>query len=86
MKLSDFSKFSARFHRNGIGGAPFHVCEFTWRDGNVRRQMQAVVFNLSWHVAVLEPANPRMRWRGDEFDCFLRQLIDKHESPEYYAR
>lgn len=86
MKPSDFSQFSARFHRNGISGMPFHACGFLFRRGRKWEPMTAIVFATPGHVAVANPAFPESRWRGDEFEPVLRQLIADNEAPEYYAR
>lgn len=76
-------------HRNGVGGEPFHVVLFEWRDDGERdrRQMMGIVFDESNYVAVLdlvqtcqgniEFANGNS-WRGDHFEYALRTAIAKH--------
>lgn len=84
MKESDFLNFSARYHRNGVAGAGFHACDFALREGRSWRPMTAIVFEAAGHVAVTDLAKPAARWRGDDFEPFLRRLIAEHESPTYY--
>ena len=71
-------------HRNGIGGAPFHVLVF--RDPDEGR-MVGIVFEQRYHVAVLHLgklasgniAFGENSWRGDKYEPFLRQAIAGHE-------
>lgn len=67
-------------HRNGIGGAPFHVLIF--RDPEEGR-MVGIVFEQECHVAVfhlekLASCNilfGENSWRGDKYEPHLRRAI-----------
>jgi len=67
-------------HRNGIGGAPFHVLMF--RDPNEGR-MLGIVFEQEYHVAVFnldklaqaDIAFGSNSWRGDQYEPYLRKAI-----------
>lgn len=71
-------------HRNGIGGAPFHVLVF--RDPDEGR-MLGIVFEQKYHVAVFNLDKLALgniafgvnSWRGDKYEPHLRQAIAKHE-------
>lgn len=71
-------------HRNGIGGAPFHVLVF--RDPNEGR-MLGIVFEQKYHVAVFnldklaqgDIAFGSNSWRGDQYEPYLRKAVAKHE-------
>lgn len=76
------------FHRNGIGGAPFHAVVFTHiDDAGERRRMLATVFEEEGAVSVV--ATDRLleqgvafgvnSWRGDQFEPELRKAIKMHE-------
>ncbi len=78
------------WHRNGIGGAGFHVVLFQPSKGyEGTGPMLAVVFDEEAHVAVLEIAplsDPSVgarfganSWRGDRFESELRAAIDNGE-------
>lgn len=72
-------------HRNGVGGAPFHLVLF--RDP-VSRKL-AVVFERQHHVAVLDlehAARGEIRFgfnsfRGDVYEPLLRDAVARYESP-----
>lgn len=73
------------YHRNGIGGAPFHAVVFrdTGPEGSVKL---GVVFDTLHHVAVLDLAKladcdiefGSNSWRGDVYELGLRRAIRKH--------
>ncbi len=78
-------------HRNGIGGAPFHVAIFDegkGADPEDRGRKVAVVFEERYHCAVLDVAKLAAgdiafgsnSWRGDEYEPHLRKAIKKHEA------
>jgi hypothetical protein len=70
------------YHRNGIGGAPFHVILFEDRGEDGSRKV-AVVFDEPWHTAVLDVAKLAAgdiafgsnSWRGDVYEPALRRAI-----------
>ena len=76
-------------HRNGIGGAPFHVVLF---DDDDQGPMLAIVFDEQFHCAVLhrdklaagDIAFASNSWRGDRYEPHLRdaiRLIEWWQSP-----
>src|SRR5262249_52361508 len=75
---------SIDYHRNGIGGAPFHAILFEDRGEDGSRKV-AVVFAAPWHTAVLDVdklaagdiAFGSNSWRGDVFEPALRKAIAK---------
>ncbi len=77
-------------HRNGVGGAPFHVVLFDEdksSDPADRGHKVGIVFEDPWHTAVLaverlargDIAFGSNSWRGDEYEPHLRQAIRRHE-------
>lgn len=68
------------FHRNGIGGAPFHALLFDDPDVG---PMFGIVFDEPQHVAVFQfgeladgnIAFGRNSWRGDRYEPHLREAI-----------
>ena len=85
------SKIQIAHHRNGIDGAPFYVCTFTYD----RAPMVAVVFDEPGHVAVLERAMTMAgligfaqgnSWRGDVFEPALRDAIALWETARAQAQ
>ncbi|RUL89446.1 hypothetical protein [Tautonia sociabilis] len=74
------------YHRNGIGGAPFHAIVF--RDsGELGSVKLAVVSDQAAHVAVLDIAKlvdcdvefGSNSWRGDQYEPGLRRAIRRRE-------
>ena len=67
-------------HRNGVGGAPFHVVLFYDDDEG---PMLAIVFDEKFHCAVLhrdklaagDIAFASNSWRGDRYEPRLRDAI-----------
>lgn len=67
-------------HRNGVGGAPFHVVLFYDDDEG---PMVAIVFDEKFHCAVLhrdklaagDIAFASNSWRGDRYEPHLRDAI-----------
>lgn len=74
IRQRDFRKFQAQYHRNGIGGAPFYLCRFMFLRGAAAIELQAIVFDRPGYIAVTS-ADPRARWRGDDFEPALREAI-----------
>jgi len=70
IRAKDLIGFSCRYHRNGICGAEFHACAFTFQG----RAMRAVVFEGEAQCAVLSDDIDE-RWRGDHFADALREMI-----------
>jgi hypothetical protein len=69
---------TARYHRNGISGEGFTALSFRARIrgcGRSFRPMVATVFEGSGRVAVIDPANVRNCWRGDDFEPLLRHAV-----------
>lgn len=72
------------YHRNGIGGAPFHVILF--EDDSGRKV--GIVFDEPYHCAVLDVdklaagdiAFTSNSWRGDQFEPILRRAIHQSQS------
>jgi hypothetical protein len=59
------------YHRNGIAGHGFYVCDFIWSDEyNSEIEARAVVFGDSdgqpEHYAITTK-DPSEKWRGDHF-------------------
>jgi hypothetical protein len=81
------------FHRNGVGGAPFHVAIFD-EDKSVRPEDQGrkvgIVFEEEAHCAVLDIAKLAAgdvafgsnSWRGDEYEPHLRRAVQKLNKSE----
>lgn len=67
-------------HRNGIGGAPFHVLIFLDPEEG---RMVGIVFEQEYHIAVLHLEKlasgnitfGENSWRGDKYEPYLRQAI-----------
>jgi len=81
----NISILNISFHRNGIGGAPFHAILFEddAPDSNVKL---GIVFDEPWHTAVLDVAKlvrgdiafGSNSWRGDTYEPHLRKAIQTH--------
>jgi hypothetical protein len=75
------------YHRNGIGGAPFHVLLF--RDGQSLKL--GIVFEQPSYCAILDVeklvkgdiAFWSNSWQGDQFEPALRRAIRKYEQIDY---
>lgn len=71
------------FHRNGIGGAPFHVVLFDDNPGPEASRKVGIVFDQAHHCAVLDVARLAAgdiafgsnSWRGDAYEPHLRDAI-----------
>jgi len=69
-------------HRNGVGGAPFHVVLFE-DDGEEGSRKVAIVFDEPGSCAVLDVAKltraeirfGKNSWRGDVYEHELRECI-----------
>jgi hypothetical protein len=77
---------SIAYHRNGIGGAPFHVIVFDWQDDKTTesgKDFMAVVFEEKWHAAMFDIVKlsdgdiefGSNSWRGDNYEPQLRAAI-----------
>ncbi len=72
------------YHRNGVGGAPFHVVLF--EDADASRKV-GVLFDEEDHCAVLDVgkvAGGDIRfgsnsWRGDRYEASLRRAVEEWE-------
>jgi hypothetical protein len=90
MRASGFElrDIRGRFHRNGVMGAGFAALSFRCRIrgcGRSFREMIATVFDEPGCIAVVEPANIRNCWRGDDFEPLLREAVKAlDESGELY--
>ncbi len=79
---SKLAPTAIEYHRNGIGGAPFHVLLF--RDGQSLKL--AIVFEQPGHCAILDVqklvegdiAFGSNSWRGDRFEPNLRRAINEY--------
>ena len=69
-----FRRFQVQYHRNGVSGEGFHLCEFLLAEGRYLKPLRAVVFSERGQVAVMSD-DFRERWRGDEFEDALREAI-----------
>jgi hypothetical protein len=79
------------YHRNGIGGAPFHVAIFD-EDKHADDQCRkvAIIFERPDHCAVLDIAKLATgdiafgsnSWRGDEYEPHLRRAIKRFNQSE----
>lgn len=76
------------FHRNGVGGAPFHVAIFDEDSGahpEDRGRKVGIVFEQPDHCAVLDIARLAAgdiafgsnSWRGDAYEPHLRTAIER---------
>jgi hypothetical protein len=71
------------YHRNGIGGAPFHAVLF---DDPEQGPMLGIAFDQEYHVAVFNLTKLASRdiafgsnsWRGDRYEPHLREAIANH--------
>jgi hypothetical protein len=80
-------------HRNGVGGAPFHVAIFDEDKGahaDDQGRKVGIVFDQPDHCAVLDIAKLAAgdidfgsnSWRGDEYEPHLRRAIKKLSKSE----
>jgi hypothetical protein len=80
-------------HRNGVGGAPFHVAIFDEdksADPEDRGRKVGIVFEEPHHCAVLDIAKLAAgdiafgsnSWRGDEYEPHLRRAIKRFQQAE----
>ncbi len=72
---------SVEYHRNGVGGIGFYVCDFVWSDDEITGpSARAVVFengdSRPDHYAITT-ADPSEKWRGDHFIDLLWPEIQK---------
>jgi hypothetical protein len=77
------------YHRNGIGGAPFHAIVFrdTGPEGSVKL---GIVFDAAGHTAVFDIGKladcdiefGSNSWRGDQYEPRLRKAIERHQAKE----
>jgi len=80
-------------HRNGVGGAPFWVVLFGWRDDDGKdRNMVSIVWDEQGGCAVLdadETAGGNVAfaegnsWRGDHFEPVLKQYLKERHDAEF---
>lgn len=72
-----------RYHRNGVGGAGFHVVQFIHDEAKFNQDnvldgpapFIGIVFEEPAHVAVLCLSDVTRGWRGDAFERELREAI-----------
>jgi hypothetical protein len=57
---------------NGETGEPYHAVSFKSEAGD----LIGIVFEADKHVAIIDPAFPSLRYRGDDFEMILRLAID----------
>jgi hypothetical protein len=80
-------------HRNGIGGAPFHVAIFDedkGADPDDQGRKVGIVFEAPNHCAVFDIAKlaegdvafGSNSWRGDEYEPHLRRAIKRFSKSE----
>jgi hypothetical protein len=77
------------YHRNGIGGAPFHAIVFRDRSDSDDAKI-GVVFEQPWHTAVLDIAKlvdsdvefGSNSYRGDQYEPLLRKAIAQFQREE----
>jgi hypothetical protein len=78
------------FHRNGIGGAPFHAIIF--RDTGPESSVKVgIVFEQPYHAAILDIAKladgdigfGSNSWRGDRYEPHLRNAISNFSRKGY---
>lgn len=85
IRAKEFKGFTAQYHRNGIDGAGFYCCRFYFpARAKVPMQLQAIVFDAPGFVAVT-CHDPRMRWRGDEFEPAVREALAALEAADPMA-
>lgn len=79
------------YHRNGVGGAGFHVATFSVRASGAYRDMIAVLFSEEGECAVFDIAELAKgniefghgnSWRGDHFEPQLREAVAKWQSQD----
>jgi hypothetical protein len=88
IKQSDFRKFKARYHRNGVTGEAFFLCEFVYLRGVNAVNMRATVFAQKGCVAVTSD-DINERWCGDDFENALRcaiEAVEQAQPDSLYAR
>ena len=88
LKQRDIRAFNARYHRNGVSGEGFYLCEFLYLRGKHTKQMRAVVFDAPGHVAVMSE-DIGSRWHGDDFEPALRaalEAVGRHQPESLYQR
>jgi len=77
------------YHRNGIGGAPFHAIVFRDRSDSEGAKI-GIVFEEPWHTAVLDIAKlaecdvefGSNSYRGDRYEPMLRRAIAQFQREE----
>ena len=81
IQRKEIRRFMATYHRNGVAGNGFTLCDFEWRDGNGWKPMRAVVFTEDGNCAVFaqEASLRGMRFRGDDFEPAIREEIAAFE-------
>jgi hypothetical protein len=79
LKQRDIRSFLATYHRNGISGEGFYLCTFALMDGSQRVPLRAVVFDRSGYIAIFSE-NCVQKWRGDEFEPFIRRLLPQDDA------
>jgi hypothetical protein len=91
MRVKRINTRAIAFHRNGVGGAPFHAVLFD-EDKRAHADDQnrkvAIVFDEPDYCAVLhvgmlaagDIAFGSNSWRGDEYEPLLRKAIRKHQA------
>jgi hypothetical protein len=79
---------SLDYHRNGVGGAPFHTVIFDEAKGahpDDQGRKVGIVFEQDGHCAVLDVAFGSNSWRGDEYEPHLRDAIKAHDKAAWKA-
>lgn len=77
----DWTVVDVEYQRNGVSGYEFHHIKFhrPLIDGHDDVYgyllLQAIVFELPGHVAVFDPITGSNRFRGDNFERGLREVI-----------
>jgi len=78
IRLKEIIGFECRYHRNGVDGEGFTLCNFRWRLGSKWHDMRAVVFEGRGQIAVISESIGD-KWRGDDFESAIRQAIAQFE-------
>ena len=80
------SDIEVAYHRNGVGGAPFHLIKFTrlekGPDYPKESPLIAVVFEDEGSVAVIDSKDDNSKWRGDYFEQPLRDIIKEYQKEQ----
>lgn len=75
--VKNIKDFTCRYHRNGVAGEGFDLCQFTFISGWQKTRLQAVVFEAPGRVAITNPKDIFDRYMGNVFEPLIRRMIEE---------